>query len=625
MQLFAGSTEAFLDEAQQKTIAERLGKAFYDYYRFRAGASEFTSWQNSLTALSFQLRYAGARDHGIILEMQLPLNSARLDAFIFGKSPSGDDAGVLIELKQWTEARPSEWDECVETFLGGTIRRVPHPCVQAQHYAAYLRDMHTGFDVAGGGARIVPCAWLHNMHPGAAGALRATAFDELLHDVPLYVNSDADKLAQLLQAQVGAGHGVPIMDKILAGKYAPTRNLLEHTAAMVAGEPRYQLIDDQIVAYNAVLSMVRRAMNDTREKAVVVVRGGPGTGKSVIALNLLGVLSKRAVNAQHATGSKAFTENLWKILGIRSKAQVRYFNNFGQAIANSIDVLLADEAHRIRASSNHRFTPKDKVSGRAQIDEMVDAAKVTVFFIDDHQGVRADEVGSTTLMREAAVRHNARFETIDLKTQFRCAGSDEYIDWLDQLLEIRKTGVKSFQPGAFDLELVDDPAELDRRIQAQVAQGRTARLMAGFCWRWSDPNADGNLVDDVAVGDFKRPWNAKPDARKLAKSIPPAQFWASDPGGAAQVGCVYTAQGFEFDYAGVIWGTDLVVRDGKWVGQPSASRDHVVKTRSGARFTDIVKNTYRVLLTRGMRGCYVSILDEETRTFVRAQLEARRS
>lgn len=619
MQLFAGPSELFIDEAEQKRIAELLGNAFYDYYRFRASVSEFTSWRNSLSALANQLRYSNVKDHGVVLEMQLPLSSARLDAFVFGKAPAGGDNAVLVELKQWTEAHSSDFDECVEAFLGGAIRKVPHPCVQAQAYAEYLRGMHTGF-YAGEGVNIMPCAWLHNMHPGAAGVLVSEKFSGTLQRVPLFLAHDADKFKTLLHETVGAGQGVPIMNRVLGGKYAPSRKLLEHTAAIVSGEPRYQLLDDQIVAYNAVLAMVRRAVKDKRGKAVVVVRGGPGTGKSVIALNLLGVLSRRHINAQHATGSKAFTENLWQILGSKSKGQIRYFNNFGQAEPNSVDVLLADEAHRIRSTSNHRFTKKHLKSDRAQIDEMVDAAKVSVFFIDDHQGVRADEVGSTALIRETALRHEARYESIDLRTQFRCAGSDEYIDWVDQLLEVRKTGVQTFHSETFDVQTFETPDDLDLSMKQLQSEGYGARLVAGYCWKWSDPDSDGRLKDDIVIGDFRRPWNAKPDARKLADGVPPAQFWASDPKGAGQVGCVYTAQGFEFDYVGVIWGTDLVIRNGTWLGQVAGSRDHVVKTRSGARFTDIVRNTYRVLLTRGMRGCHICILDPETRAFVEKRL-----
>ncbi len=617
MQLFAGSSEEFIGDATQQRIAAQLGDSFYDYYRFRASASEFTAWRNSLSALANQLRYSGVRDHGVVLEMQLPLSSARLDAFVFGHSPAGRESSVLVELKQWTAATPSDFDGCVETYLGGAPRKVLHPCRQALSYAEYLQDMNWAFDPAQNGIVIVPCAWLHNTHPGAAGDLVDPKFADVLGRVPMYVSHDADRFKALFDDTVGAGGGMAVMERALAGKHAPTRNLLEQTAAMVRGEPRYRLIDDQIVAFEAVLAMVRRAQKEKkRSKAMVVVTGGPGTGKSVIALNLLGTLSKMGVNAQHATGSKAFTENIRHVLGRRSGAQIRYFNNFGDAPEDSVDVVLADEAHRIRATSNNRFTKNEKTSDRAQVDEIVDASRVSVFFLDDHQAVRADEVGSSAYLREAAVRHDARFEAIDLRTQFRCAGSDEYIDWVDQLLEVRKTGVTRLSTDAYPVHLVDDPAELERAIVRFNGEGVGARMMAGFCWPWSDPNADGTLVDDVTIGDFRRPWNAKPDARKLAPGIPPAQFWATDPGGEHQVGCIYTAQGFEFAHAGVIWGPDLVIRNGTWVGQPSASRDHVVKTRSGARFTDVVKNAYRVLLTRGMLGSTICILDAETRAYV---------
>ncbi len=619
MQLFAGPSEEFIEEGVQKKIAERLGDVFYDYYRFRASASEFNAWRNSLSALAYQLRYSGIKDHGVVLEMQLPLSSARLDAFVFGSSPKGEDAAVLLELKQWSEVAPSEIDDCVEAFVGGGVRRLLHPCVQARGYAEYLRDSNSAFHSDTAGIAISPCAWLHNMHPGAAGVLKSTEFTKLLADVPLFLNNDADVLKRFFEDTVGGGNGIPVMERALSGKHAPSRKLLENTAAMVKGEPRYKLIDDQVIAYNAVLAMVRRAQKDKREKAVVAVHGGPGTGKSVIALNLLGALSKMGVNVQHATGSKAFTGNLWRILGAKSKAQVRYFNNFGQAESNSVDVILADEAHRIRESSNTRFTPKAKHSDRPQIDELIDAAKVTVFFLDDFQTVRPGEIGSMKMIQEAAVRHEARYEFVDLRTQFRCGGSAQYIDWVDQLLEIRKTGETQLEAGQYDFTIVDTPFELEADLAKRVAEGSSARMMAGFCWPWSNPTDEGNLVSDVQIGEFRRPWNARPEATRLAKGIPSATFWATDPNGFAQIGCIYTAQGFEFDYAGIIWANDLVIRDGKWVGQPSVSHDGPVK-RGGARFVDIVKNSYRVLLTRGMKGCSVYIIDDETRAFVASRL-----
>jgi hypothetical protein len=256
---------------------------------------------------------------------------------------------------------------------------------------------------------------------------------------------------------------------------------------MIAGEPTYTLVDDQLVAFNAVLSMVRRAHHGKRKKNVVVVNGGPATGKSLIALNVLATLSLAGGNVQHATGSKAFTSNLWRVLGSRSKAQVKYFNSFAGTPDDAIDVILADEAHRIRTTSNSRFTPAARRSTLPQVDEPISAARTTVFFIDDYQAVRPGEIGSTALVREAAIRFDARYEQIDLRTQFRCAGSDEYIDWLDQLLEIRKTATMSLGDAQFDFKLVDDPVELDRMIKERVSAGAMARLTGGFCWPWSKP------------------------------------------------------------------------------------------------------------------------------------------
>ena len=620
MQLYAGSTTAFIEDANLHTIASKIGDAFYDYFRHRASASEFASWQNSLSALSQQIRYSQLRDNGIVVELQLPSSSARLDCIIFGKSiDDGIATGVLIELKQWSEVLPSEWDGCVEAYLGGRVRKLLHPSLQALQYAQYLRDTSSGFDKDRGGANLLPCAWLHNMHPGAAGPLRAGAFESLVTRAPIFIQSDIERFSLHLRTAVGGGAGERVMSEAISAPNAPSRKLLEYTARMIAGEPTYTLVDDQVVAFNAVLSMVRRAHQGKRAKNVVVVNGGPRTGKSLIALNLLAKLSIAGANVQHATGSKAFTSNLWRILGSRSKAQVKYFNSFTSTSDGEIDVILADEAHRIRTSSNSRFTPASRRSTLPQVDELIKAAKTTVFFIDDFQSVRPGEIGSTALVREAALRFDARYEQIDLRTQFRCAGSDKYIDWLDQLLEIRKTGTMSLGNAEFDFRLIDYPNELDRLIKDRAASAFTARLTAGFCWPWSKANVDGTLVDDVRIGDFRRPWNAQPDARHLAKNIPPAPFWATDGYGIDQVGCIYTAQGFEFDFAGVIWGDDLVMRNGAWIGQPSASRDSMMKRGSGARFTDCVKNSYRVLLTRGMKGCYLYCTDAETAAFIRSR------
>jgi uncharacterized protein len=427
-----------------------------------------------------------------------------------------------------------------------------------------------------------------------------------------------DLLSDFLTAQLSAGDGGPILDEVLKGKYRPHKRLLDHTARVIRREPAYVLLDEQQVAFNHILGKVRHRQRSSTQ-SVFLIRGGPGTGKSVIAVNLLAELSAEGFATKHATGSKAFTENLRRVVGPRAAAQFGYFNGFTGVEPQVLDAIICDESHRIRETSANRFTKKAEQSNVPQVEELMQAAKVSVFFIDDLQVVRPGELGSTELIRETAGRLGIEVIEHELEAQFRCGGSEAFVGWVESTLEMARNPYVMWDPKEeFDFDVVDSPQELESLIRMRAEEGATARLSAGFCWRWSDPRADGSLERDVSIGDWSMPWNAKPDAGKLGKGIPKSNFWASDPAGLNQVGCVYTAQGFEYDYAGVIFGRDLVWRARKgWIGQPEYSRDTIVK-RAGkdlALFTDLVKNTYRVLLTRGLRGCYVYFEDDQTRDF----------
>lgn len=360
-----------------------------------------------------------------------------------------------------------------------------------------------------------------------------------------------------------------------------------------------------------------------RRKNIIIIKGGPGTGKSVIAINLMADLLLNGYNAHYATGSKAFTETLRSKIGQRGVPQFKYFNSFTNAEPNSVDVLICDEAHRIRESSNNRFTKKDKRSNLKQIDELINASKVAVFFIDDDQVVRPNEVGSVSHIKKYARKLNCNVLEYELEIQFRCGGSEDFINWLDNTLNINRTAnIIWSKDEAFEFGICDSPEDLERAIAQKAEEGFSARMTAGFCWKWSNPMPDGTLVDDVIIDDFQRPWNAKSDARRLAPDIPKSDLWATDPNGINQIGCIYTAQGFEFDYVGVIFGKDLIYDfdNQVWVGDKQFSADTIVK-RSGDQFTDLVKNTYRVLLSRGLKGCYVHFLDKDTERFVKSRIE----
>jgi DUF2075 family protein len=619
-QLYQGSTRAFVEDAVQNRITGKLRDAFFDHYRFPAGPAEVRSWQNSLRAMCNVLQHGAFLDHGLALEYQLPLTSKRLDCLLTGRDGERRDHAVIVELKQWDDVERSHVEDCVATRVGGRVRDVLHPSKQVGQYKEYLEDCHTAFTE--GGISLSACGYLHNLEFRPACEIFDARHAALMERYPAFAGDQTAALEAFLRERVGSPDGTEVLGRVLERRYLPAKRLLDHVAAVIRGQRSFVLLDDQQVVFNSVLAQVSAGF-EQRAKSVVLVRGGPGTGKSVIALHLVAALTGRGLNAQHATGSKAFTENLRKLVGSRASASFRYFNSFAGADPGVVDVLVLDEGHRIRESSAHRFTKRTAGSGLAQIDELLRACKVLVVFIDDLQVVRPGEVGSTALVRDAATRAKATLEEFELEAQFRCNGSDGFVNWVDNTLRIRKTAnVLWDTTDPFEFRIVDSPDELAARIRSRAAEGHTARLVSGFCFPWSEPNEDGTLVRDVVVGSFSAPWNAKPDAGRLGPGIPKSVYWASDSAGLDQVGCVYTAQGFEFDYVGVVSGPDLRYdhATSSWVGDPSSSYDSVVK-RSKSSFTSLVKHTYRVLLTRGLKGCYVHFMDGPTRDFFRSRVE----
>lgn len=623
MHLYSGVTTDFVADDTRNRIAEKLKTAFFDYFRFNPSPSEVRSWQNSLRAMSDVVQVASLEDHGIVVELQLPLTSKRLDCMLTGHDEGDRPQAVVVELKQWEHVEPSPIEDCVSVSMGPRMKDVLHPSAQVGGYQRYLMDVHTTFSE--GLVGMSACGFAHNARYDSEEVLWADGYRSLLERWPVFAGDQVDEFATFLNAQLVGGDGRSVLEEVLKGRYKPHKRLLDHTARVIRREPTYVLLDEQQVAFNHILGRVRERQAST-DQSVFLINGGPGTGKSVIAVNLLAELSADGFATQHATGSKAFTENLRKVVGPRAKAQFNYFNSFAGSEPQLLDAIICDEAHRIRQSSNNRFMKKEARSDLPQVEELMRSAKVCVFFIDDRQVVRPGEVGSSHLIRDTARALGIEIFEHELETQFRCGGSDAFVGWVDNTLDVDATPFVMWDAGEeFDFQIVDTPHELEAMIRNKAAEGYTARLTAGFCWPWSDPNEDGTLARDVVLGDWSMPWNAKAETRRLADSIPKSNYWASDPNGIEQVGCIYTAQGFEYDFAGVIFGRDLVWRPRKgWVGQPEHSRDSIVKR--GAKddpesFAALVKNTYRVLLTRGLQGCFVNFEDDQTRDFFLSRVE----
>jgi DUF2075 family protein len=624
MRLYSGGSQQFVQDSIRNQVAEKLKAAFFSYYRFNPSPNEVNSWRNSLRAMAQVIQYAELNRSGVLLEYQLPQSSKRLDCMLTGQNEEGRDSAIIVELKQWDKCEASDGDNEVATWVGGAVRDVLHPSAQVGQYRMYLADTHTAFYESDAPVELGACAYLHNYQYDPADELLASKFEQQLKKTPVFTADQVDDLSAFLSNAVSRGDGLTVLNRVEQSEYRPSKKLMNHVGNVIKGNSEYVLLDEQLVVFDKVLAAARSGFHD-RKKRILVIKGGPGTGKSVIALNLMAELLLAGYNAHYATGSKAFTETLRNIIGARGAIQFKYFNSYMSASVNEVDVLICDESHRIRKTSNNRFTRADKRSNLPQIEELMKVAKVGVYFIDDDQIVRPDEVGSTNIIKEQADIQGCDVQEYELEAQFRCSGSDAFVNWVNNTLGIRPTANAIWMGDEeFDFQIFESPESLDVAIKQKTSEGFSARMTAGFCWPWSKPTNDGTLVEDVEIGRFSRPWNAKPNAGRLAKGIPKASLWAHDPNGIDQVGCIYTAQGFEFDYVGVIWGLDLKhdFDEMQWTGDKTVSYDTVVK-RSKDQFIDLIKNTYRVLLTRGMKGCYVCFLDKDTERFVRSRTEPR--
>jgi uncharacterized protein len=622
MRLYAGSVTDFVSDTTRNEIGRILSAEFIRTLGREPAPSERHSWNNSLGKLKDVATEAHLTDNGVLLEFQRPFSGLRLDAMLTGRGDNGEQRAEIVELKQWDTAGLTDVPDVVTTRFGKAQVRTLHPSVQVRRYERYLADGHTAF-YGDGAIGLGSLAYLHNYHPGASDPLRDARFSEDLSNSPLYFAEDFDRLSTRLASRLAHGDGLTVLKRIDAGRLRPSKKLMDHVAGVIRGIPAYVLLDEQLVAFQEVAFAARAGLKDGGKRCIII-QGGPGTGKSVIALNLMAALLREGLHVRHATGSSSFTSTLRRIVGKVADVQFDYFNNYGGADPNSFDVLIADEAHRIRSTSASRYTKKSARSDESQIHEMLSVARVSVFLLDDLQTVRPGEVGSTEMIRTNADRLGIPVTVLTLTAQFRCRGSDSFVQWLDSTLGLRSSDIARLPAASeFDFRIVDTPQELDALIQSRAKEGDSARLMAGFCWPWSDPNPDGTLPPDVQIGDFKKPWNARSGATHLAKGVPASTLWAHDGRGLGQIGCIYTAQGFEFDYAGVIWGPDVAwdPASASWIGNAQNSHDSVVK-RAGPRFADLALRAYRVLLSRGIKGCYVFFTDLETREHFQSLMES---
>lgn len=651
--LYNEPQSVFIRDVERNFVSQKM-RHTAELAGIHSAENEIASWENNAPHIARLLTQCGAKDNYVTFEFLVPFSRKRIDCMIYGMGEDNSENVIHIELKQWSNKtvgvadsegnftaddaanrQPDDVIFNVEAFTGHANRIVAHPSQQVKGYQGYLSNFIEVF--SNHEVSLTGLAYCYNYSKKANPSyLYDAKYATLLSQYPTYAKDQFDELTAKLTGLLKKGEGLSIFNKVIQSPIRPSKKLLNEVSTMVENgdTSTFALIDDQLVARNMILDKIRPYINNGEfKKSVIIVNGGPGTGKTVIALHILAELAKqtnngKGLNVQYATKSASLLNGVKSKIRPATRILFQNVTSYVPAVTeeNAVDVLLIDEAHRIGRTSNSQYTPAARRTNLSQIDTIIRATKVCVFFIDEKQAIRGAEIGNANMIREAAAKYGANVEECTLTSQFRCNGSDNYMDWIEQVLYNRPVTSK-FDLSDFNLQILDSPQEMyNRLVEQDNVPGQTARIMAGFCWKWSDKlDENGDLIKDVEIGDFKMPWETHRNFTKTPRGYVKWYEWAYKPEGIKQVGCIYTAQGFEFDYAGVIIGPDLIYNPAshKIETVKSATRDPMLRTapnEATMTYDDYVRNIYRVLLSRGMKGCFIYICDENLRNYMKQLL-----
>lgn len=619
MLVYDGIKSGFIDDVDLGIIADKIRNKYIEVVKRRPSVSEFNSWKNSMQYMRGVLSDDEIPNNtGIAIEYNIPPTGCRIDFMLSGYNQNKSNV-LIIELKQWdiaTEVAEMDGIYKVNTFIGGGMREVNHPSYQAMTYANLIRDYNEVIQLKD--INVVPCAYLHNYYFEDDDALFSDNYKEYIDKAPLFGHNDVVKLRDFIKRYIVEGDDGNILYEIDHGRIRPSKMLQDSLKNMLKGNKEFYMIDNQKIVYEYALKNAIDTVS-SNNKNVMIVRGGPGTGKSVLAINLLVELNNRNMTCFYVTKNSA-PRSVYssKLRGHYTQTYINHLfqgsGNFINEVRNKLDCLVVDEAHRLNAKSG-MFQNK----GENQIKEIINAAKFSIFFIDENQKVTLKDIGSEDLIKKYANEQGAGIYIFDLDSQFRCNGSDGYIAWLDRVLDIKDTANFDIDGFDYDFKVLNNPNEVRKLIVEKNKINNKARIVAGYCWDWINVGNSKNdsSIHDIVIGDFEMSWN-----------LNNSQTWAIDSESVNEVGCIHTCQGLEFDYVGVIIGDDLRYEDGHIVtdyrkrAKTDTSLNGIQKiatemgNESAYKIADnIIKNTYRTLMTRGMKGCYIYCTDEKLRNY----------
>ena len=619
MIIYSAKKKDFINDCKANKIADAV-KREYEKNIGKANKNEVISWENSLKCMAAVINTEKIDDNAVVCaEYRLPNCGSRIDFIIAGQDQNGKDNVVIVELKQWSTVSIDEDKKLVNTFVGGANRLVAHPSYQAWSYAVTLENYNEAIENEN--ISLFPCAYLHNYTYFEGDDINSLSIFPELDYSPLFFRDGESKLRSFITKYVVKPDKKAIMDRIDNGRIKPSKSLQDVLSNILKGKKEFVLLDDQIVFFQNIMALVKRS-NTLREKHVFIIEGGPGTGKSVLAINLLSSALQNNKVAAYVTKNSAPRNAYTSILSSDNrftKATIKeLFLSSGQLLAvkqNTFDALFVDEAHRLNEKSGIYHN-----QGENQIKEIINASLISVFFIDEMQKITSYDIGSVSNILYWAERFGAEVHQGKLSSQFRCNGSDGYLSFLDDVLDLKKE-YYTFDPEDYDIEVVDDPKEMMNKIKKLNLKDNKARMLAGYCWPWlskKDKSKDDIVIEEK---DFSHQWN-----------FSNTNTWAIDENSVDQIGCIHTSQGLEFSYVGVIIGDDLRYENGKVITDYTkrASTDQSLKgLKTLCKKGDIealkeadfiIRNTYRTLLSRAMKGCFIYCTDKALAKYLKERI-----
>ena len=618
MIVYEDSKRCFVEDIKSNCIADKITAKIRERGINAGHEREYISWQNSLQFMRNIVDDNDIDDEvRIAIEYNIPLTSKRVDFIICGADANNNDNVVVVELKQWQKAEvvADDMHYCVKTFVGGNNRIVCHPSYQAYSYACFIRNYSQ--TVLDDGINLIPCAYLHNYDPDFKQTLSNSIYKEWVSEAPFFIRNETEQFSAFVKKYVTrrSSNG-DLLYKIDHGRLKPTKTLQDSLASMVKGNKEFMLLDEQAVCYDMCLKTMAKCKEDGK-KRTIVIQGGPGTGKSVLAVNLLMEFINKSLNTCYATKNSAPREAFLSLLthsDAKKQVNIRqlFRSPFGLSNVpdNTYDCLIVDEAHRLVKKMYGDW------NGENQVKECISASLLSIFLLDEDQAVTVNDIGSIAEISKWCRELNSTLKMpaeAKLVSQFRCNGSDAYIQFIDDILQRTEESVTvSLDELNFDFRIFDRAIELREALREKNAINNKSRMVAGYCYDWNVKHGRGDY--DIMLPDgFKAKWNLEKD-----------KIWAINPNSFEEVGCIHTAQGLEFDYVGVLIGKDLkydstsgriitdkqaISKDDKSSGIRSCKNENIVRK--------LILNTYKTLLTRGQKGCYVYCEDKSLAEYIK--------